>query len=275
VRKIRIVIADDEPLARGYLRSLLADESDCEIVADCGDAEATVAAIAAHDPDLVFLDVQMPGRDGFSVIERVGSDAMPHTVFVTAHDRYAIPAFERHALDYLLKPFSEERFREALARVRQQLTLQHDAAWSRKLRGVLGSVLDDSALAMPESSPAEAPASGRHVEHLERLPVKAGGRVVLVSAGDIDWIEAADYYVNLHCGREVHLLRETMNALEAQLDPQTFIRIHRGSIVNINRVKEIINERSGGHRVILKDGTSLTLSRRRKKDVERLLGRGF
>jgi two-component system LytT family response regulator len=272
VRKIRIVIADDEPLARGYLRSLLSDQADCEIVAECGDAETTVAAIAEHDPDLVFLDVQMPGRDGFSVIERVGSDTMPHTVFVTAHDQYAIPAFERHALDYLLKPFSEERFRDALARVREQLRLQHDAAWSQKLRGVLGSVLDDTSHDDGTQPSAGVASPGKR---LERLPVKVAGRVILVKVEDIDWIEAADYYVNLHCGRDVHLLRETMHALEAQLDPRTFIRIHRGSMININRVKEIVTVRSGGHRVILKDGTPLTLSRRRKKDVERLLGRGF
>ena len=219
----------------------------------------------------------MPGRDGFSVIEEVGSDAMPHTIFVTAHDRYAIPAFDKHALDYLLKPFSEERFSAALHRARAQLSLHRAADWSSKLRHVLRTVLGKDATGGEEAPDLAlaAQALQGNKRGLDRIPVKAGGRVVLLNTADIQWIEAADCYVNLHSGGKAFLLRETMNALHESLDPRTFVRIHRGALVNVNFVKEIRTERSGAHRVILGDGTQLTLSRRRKKDVERLLGRSF
>lgn len=270
---IRIIIADDEPLARGYLRSLLEPEADCEIVAECGDAPSTVEAIARHEPDLVFLDVQMPGRDGFNVIEEVGATRMPLTVFVTAFDRYAVRAFDRHALDYLLKPFSQERFQEAMRRVRTQLGLAREADWSKRLRNVMTSLLSrDSgtewrrdAGSIPD--PAEAP--------LERIPVKTGERVVLLKTEEIGWIEAADCYVTIHRGRESFLLRETMSALENRLDPARFIRIHRGSIVNIEFVQEIRARAAGDYRVVLRDGTELPLSRRRKKDIEARIGRAF
>jgi two-component system LytT family response regulator len=267
--KIRVLVADDEPLARGYLRSLISPEPDCEIVAECADADATVAAVRKHDPDLVFLDIQMPGRDGFSVIEEIGSDNMPHVIFVTAHDRYAVPAFDKHALDYLLKPFSKERFEAALKRARNHLSLQMDAAWSRKLRDILHTVLDSDDMAV---RPKDSIRTGRSGIRIDRLPVNSGGRVRLVKFEEIQWIQAADCYVNLHCGRETFLHRESMAALEAALDPARFIRIHRSSIVNIDAIKEIRTGPSSDYQVILKDGTNLALSRRRRKELDRLLG---
>jgi two-component system LytT family response regulator len=272
--KIRILIADDEPLARGYIRSLLESETDCEIVAECGDALSAIDAIGEHEPDLVFLDVQMPGHDGFFVIEQVGADHMPHTVFVTAFDRYAVAAFDRHALDYLLKPFSQERFAEAMRRVREQLALRRTAGWSQRLRGALSSLLSDDSVDNSDTGDtgrAASPPGG----YIERIPVKTGERVILLKTSEITWIESADSYVNLHRGRETFLLRETMAALEARLDPGRFVRIHRGSIVNVDFIKEIRARAAGDYRVILSDGTTLTLSRRRKGDVEAMLGRTF
>ncbi|MBD3298343.1 MAG: response regulator [candidate division Zixibacteria bacterium] len=271
---IRIIIADDEPLARGYLRSLLEPETDCEIVAECGDAQSTVDAIDEHEPDLVFLDVQMPGRDGFNVIEEVGADRMPQTIFVTAFDRYAVQAFDRHALDYLLKPFSQERFQEAMRRVRDQLALKRQADWSNRLRNVISSIMttDKQPAQAEQSAPSSLPGNGAP---LERIPIKLGERVILLKVDEINWIEAADCYVNLHRGKDTFLLRETMSTLEERLDPARFIRIHRASIVNIDFVKEIRARAAGDYRVILHDGTSLTLSRRRKKDIEEMLGRAF
>lgn len=276
---IRILIADDEPLARGYLRSLLEQEEDYEIVAECGDADSTIEAIEAERPDLVFLDVQMPGRDGFAVIEAVGSDRMPHTIFVTAHNRYAIPAFETHAIDYLLKPFDRERFRAALDRVRAQLSLQRDAEWSRRLRDVLHTILQDGSghdesIATSETGNLVVE-SGQGRAPLTRIPVSVGGRVIILKSGDIEWIEAAGSYVNVHRGRDVFLLRETMSAMERGLDQTKFIRIHRRTIVNVDFIKDIRTGRTGDHQVTLRDGSVHILSRRRKKDVERLLGRSF
>lgn len=258
---MRILICDDEPLARGYLRGLLASEPDCEIVAECNDADEAITAIEALSPDLVFLDIQMPGQSGLDVIEEIGHEHMPYTVFVTAHDRYAIPAFERQALDYLLKPFTEDRFRKAMVRVREQLELRRDAQWASKLRDVMTEA------AAPRE---QAPSPSR--EAVEIIPVKVGGRTVLVRTAEIEWIEAADCYVNLRKGKEQYLHREAMLSLESRLNARQFIRIHRGAIINVAFARELRGEPNGTTSVIMKDGTTLPLSRRRKKDVERMLG---
>ncbi|MEW5875634.1 MAG: LytTR family transcriptional regulator DNA-binding domain-containing protein [Candidatus Zixiibacteriota bacterium] len=266
---IRIVIADDEPMARKYLRSLLSSHTDCEILEECGDADSAVRAILAHDPDLVFLDVQMPGSDGFSVIDRVGADDMPYTVFVTAHDRYAVPAFERNALDYLLKPFSEERFAETLKRVREQLALANDAVWSRKLRSVLASTI---AQGNTEIGASAAPALDAIKAPRDRIPVRSAGRIVLIRTDEIEWIEASDCYVTLHRGTEKFLHRESLNTLEAELDANRFIRIHRQSIVNVEFVREIRSHADGESAVLMTNGTILAISRRRKQGLARRLG---
>jgi two-component system LytT family response regulator len=258
---MRIVVCDDEPLARGYLRGLIEGEAECEIVAECKDADEAIIAIETLSPDLVFLDIQMPGQSGLEVVEEIGHDQMPYTVFVTAHDRYAIPAFERQALDYLLKPFTEERFRKSMQRVREQLQLRRDAQWAIKLREVLA-----------DTSPGGPEPSMEHREIAEIIPVRVGGRTVLVRTTEVEWIEAADCYVNLRKGKEQYLHREAMQSLESRLNARKFIRIHRGAIINVDFAKELRAEQNGTTSVVMKDGTALPLSRRRKKDVERLLG---
>jgi two-component system LytT family response regulator len=264
MNKIRLIICDDEPLARGYLRSLLASEPDCEIVAECKDVDEAITAIETQSPDLVFLDIQMPGQSGLEVIEEIGYDEMPYTVFVTAHDRYAIPAFERQALDYLLKPFSEERFRQTMRRVRGQMALRRDAQWAGKLRAVLS-----------DRDPVQRLGTETVHGNIEIIPVRVGGRTILVRTAEIEWIEAADCYVNLRRGKEQFLHREAMHSLEGRLDARKFVRVHRGAIANIDFIRELRTDAAGATFVVLRDGTSLPLSRRRKRDVERVLGKGL
>jgi two-component system LytT family response regulator len=252
-RKIQALIVDDERLARKRIRSLLKNERDVEVVGECADGAEALAAIRKQNPDLVFLDVQMPEMDGFQVLQSVGADQMPAVVFVTAYDKYALRAFEVHALDYLLKPFDEDRFGEALRRAKDQ---------------VLGSSngdLHDRLLALIEHL-----RSGER--YVDRLLVKASGRVLFLKTEDIDWIEAAGNYVRLHVGRESHLLRETMNTIETKLDPARFLRIHRSTIVNLDRIKEMQPWFSGEYVVLLKDGTELRLSRGYRDKFDERLG---
>ena len=254
--RIRIVIADDEPLARERLRTLLAPESWAEIVAECQNAAEAVDAITRLKPDLVFLDVQMPGGTGFDVIDAVGAARMPLVIFVTAFDRYALRAFDVHALDYLLKPFDRERFQQALLRARQQLERKSTGDLERRLLELVQDL--------------------RPAPHkLERFVVKSGGRVFFVRADEIDWIEAAGNYVKLHVGGDAHLFRETMNALEARLDPDFFYRIHRSHIVNIERVKELQPWFNGEYVVFLRNGTRLTLSRGYREKLQERIGRSL
>lgn len=251
--KIRALIIDDEPLARARLRTLLTDESDMEVVGECGDGLEAVAAIQDLEPDLLFLDVQMPTLDGFGVLEAVEPDKLPSVVFVTAYDRYALRAFEVHALDYLLKPFDRERFHKALERVRAELERTGKAQANQRL------------LALLEDQKSNRPS-------LERLLIKTSGRVFFLCTQEIDWIEAAGNYVRLHVGNEAHLLRETMNGLEARLDPSRFLRIHRSTIVNVDRIQELQAWFHGDYIVILRDGRQLTLSRGYRQRVQDRFG---
>jgi two-component system LytT family response regulator len=252
--KVRVVLADDEPLARERLRTLLAPEDWLEIVAECPNGTAAIESIERLHPDLVFLDVQMPGATGFEVIEAVGPDRMPLVVFVTAFDQYALRAFDVHALDYLLKPFDRDRFQQALGRARQQLERRPTGDLERRLLALVQDL---------------KPAAQR----LERFVIKSGGRVFFVRADEIDWIEAAGNYVKLHVGADAHLFRETMNALESQLDADTFFRIHRSHIVNIERVKELQPWFNGEYVVFLRNGTRLTLSRGYREKLQDRIGR--
>ena len=252
-RKIQALIVDDERLARKRIRSLLKNERDVEVVGECADGAEALAAIRKQSPDLVFLDVQMPEMDGFQVLQEVGADRMPAVVFVTAYDKYALRAFEVHALDYLLKPFDEDRFGEALRRAKEQV-----------LGGSNGE-LHDRLIALIEHL-----RSGER--YVDRLLVKASGRVLFLKTEDIDWIEAAGNYVRLHVGRESHLLRETMNTIETRLDPAHFLRIHRSTIVNLDRIKEMQPWFSGEYVVLLKDGTELRLSRGYRDKFDERLG---
>lgn len=254
IPKTRVVIADDEPLGRARLRMLLADEPWIEIVAECADGPSTIAAIGTLDPGLVFLDVQMPGGSGFEVIDAIGPARMPLVIFVTAFDRYALRAFDVHALDYLLKPFDRERFREALGRAREQIHRRSGGDLERRLLALVNDL-----------KPGPQP--------LERFVIKSAGRVFFVRAAEIEWIEAAGNYVKLHVGSQTHVFRETMNALEARLDPAVFFRIHRSHIVNIERVRELQPWFNGEYVVFLTSGARLTLSRGYREKMQDRIGR--
>ncbi len=237
--KIRTLIVDDEPLAREGLRQMLATEGDIEIVGDCADGFAAIAASETRRPDLMFLDVQMPELDGFEVVAALKPDPLPVVVFVTAYDQYALRAFDAHAVDYLLKPVDPARFQTALARARANLQLH-------QLNGNLMALLQ-------ELREQRKPAA--------RFLVRTAGRVVLVRAEEIDWISAEGDYVCLHAQKQKHLLRETLNTVEQQLDPTQFVRIHRSVIVNLDRIKELELLSHGDAVMLLKDGARLTLSR--------------
>ena len=251
---IRTVIVDDEPLARDGIREFLDTEADIEIVAEARNGSEAVAAIEQHGPDLVFLDIQMPEIDGFGVLQAVGADRIPAVIFVTAYDEHALRAFQVHALDYLLKPVDRERFRQSLERARAQLQYDSGADVNRRVVALLEDL--------------RAPGA-----YLERLVVKSRGRVFFLRANEVDWVEAAGNYVKIHVGGERHLIRETMGELESQLDPKHFARVHRSSIVNLDRVKEIQPWFKGEHVVLLEDGTQLSLSRKYREKLESVLGR--
>jgi len=252
VKKITTLIVDDEPLARERLAGMLAAEPDIEVIGQCRDGEEAVKAIIEQTPDLVFLDIQMPQMNGFEVIDAVGGDRMPLVIFVTAHDQHALRAFEVRALDYLLKPFDRDRFRDALQRARKQVEREDTGEIGRRL------------LALVKDMRRDQPRS-------ERLVVKSGGRLFFLRADEIDWVEAAGNYVRLHVASTSYLLRETMNAIESRLDPEKFFRIHRCRIVNMERIQELQPWLNGEYAVLLRTGTRLTLSRGyREKLQERL-----
>ena len=254
--KIKTLIVDDETLARRRIRRLLAGESDVEVIGECADPEKAISFIQERNPDLVFLDIQMPGVDGFGVLQSLPPNSVPAVIFVTAFDQYALRAFEVQALDYLLKPFDRTRFRKALDRARAQI--RHQA----------GSVLDprlSKLLENLENKPRQ----------MERVVIKSAGRIMFLRTDEIDWIEAADNYVRLHVGTESHLLRETLSSLEGRLDSAKFMRIHRSTVVNVDRMKELQPWFHGDYVVILHDGTRLNLSRTYRDRVIELLGEIF
>jgi two-component system LytT family response regulator len=254
--RIRVVVVDDEPLARERLRTLLRDDPSIDLVAEAGDVPSAVSAIVTHRPDLVFLDVQMPGGTGFDVIAGVGAARMPRVIFVTAYDRYALRAFDVHAIDYLLKPFDRDRFHQALARAGEQAGRSAGSELEKRLMALVSEL---------RSAPAR----------VDRFVVKSGGRVFFVRTDEIDWIEAAGNYVKLHVGTETHLLRETMNAIEAKLDGDIFFRVHRCHIVNIERVRELQPWFNGEYVVFLNNGTRLTLSRGYREKLQDRVGRAI
>jgi two-component system, LytTR family, response regulator len=250
---IRVCIADDEPLARERLRTLLQHEPDVHVVSECADGAEAIAEIERERPDLVFLDVQMPVVDGFGVLRALDSPLPPAVIFVTAYDKYALQAFDVHALDYLLKPFNGHRFRKALQRARLELMKEHP-----------GSGVSERLLSLLEELKQER-------KPQERLILKTSGRVFFLKVDEIDWVEAEGNYVRLHVGATSHLLRETMKGMEAKLDSSRFIRIHRSTIVNTDRIKELQPLFHGEHAVILQDGTRLTASRGPDNKLKRFL----
>lgn len=252
--KLKTLVVDDEPLARERIVSLLKQESDIDVVGECPDGQQAVAAIQQQQPDLVFLDVQMPVVDGFGVVQRIGPEKMPAVVFVTGYDEHALRAFEVHALDYLLKPFGRDRFQQTLRHAREHIERRRAGDLGRRLLALVHDV-------KPEPQRAD------------RLVVKSGGRVFFLRTEEIDWIEAAGNYVRLHLGEDAHLFRETMTRMESRLDGRRFIRIHRSRIVNAERIKELQPWFNGEYVVVLRNGTRLTLSRGCREKFQERLGK--
>ncbi|MEO8726158.1 MAG: LytTR family DNA-binding domain-containing protein [Acidobacteriaceae bacterium] len=251
MEKIRAIIVDDEELARKRIVSLLKSETDVEVIGECDSGSSAVAAILGKRPDLVFLDVQMPAPDGFAVLQKVGVDRVPVVLFVTAYDRYALRAFESNALDYLLKPFNRERFQAALHRVRQQLR----QIQTGELNAQLLSLLKET-----------------HPKYLDRLVIRSGGRVLFRLTEEVNWFEADSNYVRLHFGKQSHIIRDSLNRLEAELDPDRFVRVHRSAIVRIDFIEEMLSNSSGGHVLILRDGLSVKLGREYRDKFKQIVG---
>ena len=251
---IRALIADDEALARKFIRRMLKDDHDVEIVGECSNGKEAAEMIRTKNPDVVFLDVQMPEMDGFAVLEAIGAEQLPEIIFATAYEQYAIRAFELHALDYLLKPFDQARFKDAIKHAKERLRSERQNDGPRQIRALLESI---------KNKP----------QYVERLVIKAGGRITFLRTDEINWIEADDKYVHLHTGKVSPMVRQTLSAMETQLDPKKFRRVHRSAIVNIERIKELQPLFSGEYSILLQDGTKLTLSRNYKDKLFELLGK--
>jgi two-component system LytT family response regulator len=252
--KIRALVVDDEPFARERVVRLLGSEVDIEIVGEAGDGFQAVQMIKSTRPDLVFLDVQMPGRDGFAVLEHLEPDETPVVVFLTAYDQYAVRAFENAALDYILKPFDEDRFNKALRRARSTLE-QIASARDRQGTGPTSGG--------PESEVSTEMGAGQ--QYLQRFIIRSGGRVFFRRAEEIDWIEAEGNYVRVHSGASAFLMRETISSLEAKLDPAKFARVHRSAIVQIDKIREAEMRLSGSYNLRLASGEHIVMSRRYRR----------
>jgi two-component system LytT family response regulator len=248
--RIRTLIVDDEPLARSLLAKFLASDPEIEIIGECGDGCTAVERIESSTPDLVFLDVQMPELDGFGVLQAIEPVKLPNIVFVTAHDQFALKAFEVHAIDYLLKPFDRERFQHALARAKRQIALQKRALVNEELVRLLAE-------------------RSERMCHPTRLLVKTDGRVFFVQTAEVLWIEAQGNYAALHVAERSYLMRQTMTSFEKQLDPEKFQRIQRSAIVNLDTIRELQPLTRGEYHVLLKNGTKLKLNRRYRKSFSR------
>ncbi len=263
--RIRTLIVDDEVNARKGIRTLLLRDPELEVVGECGDGRAAVESIERLTPDLVLLDVQMPHKNGFEVLEAIDMERPPTLIFITAWDSYALKAFEVSALDYLLKPFSDERFYQALERAKGQHRERRTAEFSRRLLALVehyrsAGQVEDLARVPQDKEP------------LRRFFIKAGGEINFVPAEEVDWLQAVGYYTKIHVGQKSYLLRGNLGRIEAQLDPREFARIHRSTMVNLNRVRRLKDWFNGECLVVLKDGTELKVSRRYRQRLETLLG---
>jgi two-component system LytT family response regulator len=251
---IRVLLVDDEPLARSMLREMLQGDPHVDIIGESCNGQEAIEAIHHHSPDLLFLDVQMPEVGGFEVLSSLTSRPLPHVIFVTAYDQYAVRAFEVHAIDYLLKPFDQERFDVSWQRAKEVIMRERNGGTDQRILALLEELKAGN-------------------KYLERLVIKATGRIYFLETSEIDWIEAEGNYVSVHSAKKTHLLRETISSLEAQLDPKQFVRIHRSSIVRIDRIQELQPWFHGEYRIILHDGTQLTLSRNHRENLQEALGK--
>src|SRR5277367_5440797 len=250
--KLRLLIVDDEPLIRSGLRRELSKLDEIEIAGECEDGRSAIAAIAANKPDLVLLDVQLGDCSGLDVVREVGPDHMPMVIFITAYDEYAVKAFELNAVDYLLKPFDEERLRQSVERARERWTAQSQGILSRQLQALV--------YAAAQSWP-------------ERFVVRDGERFEFVPVESLDWVESANNYVQLHCGAKTHLMLETLTGLEKKLDPRKFVRVHRGRIVNVSRIRAAHVMMNGVYELELHGGRRLATGRQFREAVQSLIRR--
>lgn len=237
----RLLIVDDEPLARDRIREMVKDDPEVQVIAEARNGLEAVEAVAKYDPDIVFLDIQMPDMDGFEVLKNLNAEPLPLIIFVTAYDQYALRAFDVHALDYLMKPFDRERFARALRHAKEQMKRPTDEQRDGRIMALLEEI--------------------KGSRYLERFAIKKGEKVLFVRSEEVDSIEAEGNYVRLNVAGTSYMLRETINSVESKIDPRTFVRIHRSTIVNINRVKELQTWARGEYRVVLLNGTYYTLSR--------------
>ena len=255
--RLRVLIVDDEPLARQRIEDVLVKEDSIDIVGAASNGSEAVEMIRRLSPDLVFLDVQMPGMSGLDVVDTMGPEQMPATIFTTAYDKFALKAFDRAAVDYLMKPFDDERFSQALRRARKTIELQEVGRMTRRL----------AALLEEERAPKRAKA-----KYLERIPVEMRGQVRVVPVDKIDYISASGPYAELHVGDRTYAVRERMQTLEERLDPAIFMRVHRSAIVRLDRIDTLLRSSGGDYAVRLKDGTELSVSRARREELEQRLG---
>lgn len=256
--RIRALIIDDEPLARQRIRLLARDEPDLELIGECDSSVDALAAIGRDLPDLLFLDVQLPVMNAFELLRQLPRERLPIVIFTTAYDKHAVRAFEAHALDYLLKPFQAERFKTAVARAQEHFATKQASSAARGLLDLLAT----------RQASSTAPGA---VQYLTRLTIKTDDKVVVIKAADIDSIESAGNYVAVNAGKDSHILRETLNALDKQLDPEKFLRVSRSAIVNLDRVKELQPMFKGEHIILLQTGRRLTMARGLMREIEQAL----
>jgi two-component system LytT family response regulator len=267
---LRVLVVDDEPLGRRRLLDLIADEPDVEVVGTAADGAAAVEAIRALRPDLVFLDVQMPRMSGLDVVQAIGAAEMPATVFVTAYDQYALAAFDSAAVDYLVKPFKDDRFEEAIRRARRRVESEH----RERLHERLLALLHGGAPTAAPAAPPNAPSPTAPPRYLERIAVQMRGKLRVVPVSQIDYITADGPYAELHVGTHRYVIRESMQHLEEKLDPERFLRIHRSAIVRLDLVDVLLRSEGSEYQVQLKGGVRLRVGRSRREALERRLGRG-
>ena len=267
---IRAIIVDDEQLARRGIRARLERAGGYQVVAECASGREAIAAIREHQPGVVFLDVQMPGVDGFGVVEAIGAERMPVVIFVTAFDNHALKAFEAHAFDYLLKPIDDVRFATTIERARHRVVEREESGVARRLAALMNDIRP--ALATEQGFARHPDAADAVATPVNRIVVRERDRVLLVDVGDIDWIGADGDYVRIHASGRSHLIRDTMAAMESRLDRGAFVRIHRSTIVNTSRIRELRPYSSREYAVILRDGTRLRLSRRYRERLRNHFG---